>query len=350
MPGAAQPCGPGGFRERRGSTGGSLPGLASVYIVARDTKRGRSFHVKYRLHGRYGKIEHAGAFPTMKQARARAAKVGEWIAEARDPRVELERFLEPNLTVLEAGRAWLRGRRSIAPSTHAGYRRRVERIGADLDLEAARLTWRDVNDWIDKLGVGPATVSEYVTTLRAILDHAGVDPNPARDRRVELPRRDRTPLVVPTADEVARALSRVTVRFRPVLVLIEQTGLRVSEACGVRPEHIEPGRLLVPTSKTGRPRWAPLPRWLGEALEPPWPVNRNTVHNALKAACDDAGVNRFGPHALRHRRASLWSAQGVPPAQAAAWLGHTVETYLRAYTHVVAGSEIEAHRLAALLR
>lgn len=340
------------MRQHRGSTGSSLRDLASVYITARDTTRGRSFHVKYRLHGRYGRIEHAGAFRTMREARLRAKKVGEWIAEAKDPRVELARFLEPGATVGEAGEAWLRSRRSIAASTHAEYARRVRRIGADLDLEVERVTPRDVNDWIDGLGLAPGTVSEYVTTLRAILDHAGVDPNPARDRRVELPRRDRVPLVVPSASEVLRVLAHSSGRFRPVLVLIEQTGLRVSEACAVQPMSVDRTacRLLVPVSKTGRPRWIPVPRWLVELLNPPWPVNRQTVHNALKTACRGADVTPFGPHMLRHRRASLWSAQGVPPAEAAARLGHTVKTYLDTYTHVVAGTEIEAHRLAALFR
>lgn len=306
--------------------------------------------MKYRLHGRYGKIEHAGAFTSMKEARLRQQKVREWIAEARDPRVELARFQLPGVTVLEAGEAWLRSRRSIGYRTMQEYERRVKLLGAGLDVEAARLTAGDVNDWIDRQKLAPSTIAEYVTTLRAILDWAGVHPNPARDRRVDLPRRERKLLQPPDADVVLAALAHATMRFRPVLVLIEQAGLRVSEACAVRPEHLEHSRLLVPTSKTGRPRWAPVAPWLLELLSPPWRVNRHTVHNALKDACEAAKVEPFGPHMLRHRRASLWSAQHVAPAEAAARLGHTVKTYLDTYTHVVAGSEIPAHRLEALLR
>ncbi len=34
----------------------------------------------------------------------------------------------------------------------------------------------------------PSSLSRYVATLRMVLDFAGVDPNPARDKRVKLPR------------------------------------------------------------------------------------------------------------------------------------------------------------------
>lgn len=322
-----------------------------AYIRARTVTAGRRFDVIYRRGGRYTKLEHAGTFKTRREALLRKRVVEDWLAQAKDPRVELARYLEPTLTVGQAGEQWLRGRRSIALSTFEEYRRRVARIGRDLDVEVGRLTFRDVNGWIDRLGLAPGTVAEYVTTLRAILDHAGVDPNPARDRRVELPRVERTVLEVPSADEVLRVLARTNERFRPVLVLIEQTGLRVSEACAVQPVNVDRtgSRLLVPVTKTGKPRWTVIPRWLIELLNPPFNTNRQQVHNALKAGCDAAKVRPFGPHMLRHRRASLWSAQGVPPAQAAAWLGHTVETYLRTYTHVVSSNEIAAHRLAALL-
>lgn len=321
-----------------------------AYIRSRATGSGKRFDVIYRRGGRYSKVEHGGTFKTKREAEARKRTIDTWLAEAKDPRVELARFLDPGATMREAGEAWLRARRSIGDRTREEYERRVERIGRDIAVDVDRLTWQDVNEWIDRLDLAPSTVAEYVTTLRAILDHAGVDPNPARDRRVELPRRERKVIEPPDAQQTLRVLAHATTRFRPVLVLIEQTGMRVSEACAVRPEHIDSDRVLVPTSKTGRPRWAPLPLWLADVLEPPWSVNRQTVHNALKAACRDAGGKPFGPHMLRHRRASLWSGQHVPPAEAAARLGHTVETYLRTYTHVVPVEEIPAHRLEALLR
>ena len=56
---------------------------------------------------------------------------------------------------------------------------------------------------------------------------------------------------------------------------------------------------------------------------------------ALTRVCRATGVPTFSPHDLRHRRASLRHLQGVPVAEAAAWLGHSLQEHLRTYAHVV---------------
>lgn len=55
---------------------------------------------------------------------------------------------------------------------------------------------------------------------------------------------------------------------------------------------------------------------------------------AIARACKAAGVPVFSPHDLRHRRATLWHMQGVPAAEAAAWLGHSPNEHLATYAHV----------------
>jgi integrase len=54
---------------------------------------------------------------------------------------------------------------------------------------------------------------------------------------------------------------------------------------------------------------------------------------AISRACKAAGVPVFSPHDLRHRRATLWHLQGVPIADAAAWLGHSPAEHLATYAH-----------------
>jgi integrase len=105
-------------------------------------------------------------------------------------------------------------------------------------------------------------------------------------------------------------------------------------------------------SKTGRPRWVPCPPWLCQHLCAGVPrLSRQVVHNALKRACKDAGVAPFGPHMLRHRRATLWHQQGVVAVELAARLGHSKPSMsLDVYSHVPRLSEAPAHRLDALLR
>jgi integrase len=96
-----------------------------------------------------------------------------------------------------------------------------------------------------------------------VLDDAGVDPNPVRDRRVKLPREVRDEIEPPTADALEATLSFVARRYRLPLLVLEATGLRVGELTALRWGDLDErgGRVLVrrSTSKTAKARFAPLP-------------------------------------------------------------------------------------------
>lgn len=279
--------------------------------------------------------------------------MNEWLAAARDPRVELARATASGALVPDVAHAWLASRRRIADNTRLEYERRVKRIAADFaGVEVEHLSWQDVNEWIGRLerSYRPGTVGLFVQALRQVLDFHG-DTNVARDRRVETPRPDHRRVEPPSAAEVTAMLGKLSVRYRPIVVLLEQTGMRVSEACVLRPDDVDDteSRLLVRVSKNGQPRWVPCPAWLLERIGFPFDVGRQQVHNAIKAACDNANVRRFGPHQLRHRRGSLWHLQGVPPVEAAAWLGHSPVMHLRTYAHVMPVDEVPVQTLASFL-
>jgi hypothetical protein len=55
---------------------------------------------------------------------------------------------------------------------------------------------------IASLALKPSSVRQYIATLRLLLDFAGVDPNPARDGRVRLPRVEKTAVDPPSAQDV----------------------------------------------------------------------------------------------------------------------------------------------------
>jgi integrase len=66
--------------------------------------------------------------------------------------------------------------------------------------------------------------------LAMVLDHAGVQPNPARDRlTVKMPREERRELNPPTAEHVL-AVHRLLPRMcRQPLLVLDGTGMRVGE-------------------------------------------------------------------------------------------------------------------------
>jgi len=56
------------------------------------------------------------------------------------------------------------------------------------------------------------------------------------------------------------------------------------------------------------------------------------------------------PYGLRHACLSTWLAAGVPPAQVAAWAGHSVAVLLRVYTHALDDQEgLSKRRIDAAL-
>lgn len=69
---------------------------------------------------------------------------------------------------------------------------------------------------------------------------------------------------------------------------------------------------------------------------------------AITRACRAAGVPAFSPHDLRHRRATLWHLAGVPPVEAAAWLGHSPTEHLRTYAHATLSNRSELDYAAML--
>lgn len=329
--------------------------MASGHIRRRTTSDGSTrFDVRYRRGGRYTPLEHAGTFKTKKDATARLELVNGWLAGNLDPKVMLAAPI-PTVTLAQVADDWLASRLSISPGTRDNYRRcalkAVDVIG---DVPVDQVTPQVVRDYIAQLAatMKPGGVHQQVMVLRMILDHADLPVNPARHRSVELPRRERRDLQPPDADELVAILTHLAVRYRPVLLLMEQSALRVGEALALEPADIRTDTILVrrETTKTRRAREVPCPEWLAERVEPPFTMTRQRMWNALAQAADDAGVPRYGPHQWRHRRATLWHLDDVPPVEVSRRMGHAkVSMSLDTYTHARPVVEADPHRLASLL-
>ena len=186
-----------------------------------------------------------------------------------------------------------------------------------------------------------------------ILDHAGVQPNPARDKlTVKLPREQKRIVQPPTAAHVKAVVRLLPTRYRLPTLLLDATGCRVGELEALVWGDIdEPrGRWRIATSKTGKPRWVTTPPVLFERVlelvprEDRRPERRvfdymtaDRLRTAIGRACTAAGVPAFSPHDLRHRRVSLLHLGGMPWARIGELVGHDdLMTTARTYTHVVA--------------
>jgi hypothetical protein len=132
--------------------------MATITITTRRTKSGPRYVVRFRLGGRAYPLVHAGSFKTRKEAKTRRDFVAGELAAGRNPADALRAVVDP----------------------------------------PKRRTFRE---WAEAY----KTSRVDLATLRAVLDFADVDPNPARDGRVKLPREERTVVDPPTGATSTRS-------------------------------------------------------------------------------------------------------------------------------------------------
>lgn len=322
----------------------------SVYIVKRDTKKGRRWHVRYQ-EGRYAPVVFLGSFDTERRAKLRMERAKDEVAQGRKPtRYAIEAEAD-TATLAEAGAAWLETLNDIADGTRRYYTRSVNTLPDELATKNPHaVTYVDVQAWVKQLSKRYArgTIDRELTVLRMLLDNAGVRDNPASDKRVRLPRKQQKIHRLPSRSELA-TLRRILHTREGLLLLLEHTGLRIHEAAALRWEDIdyERDRLFVAKSKT------PAGRRFVERLDgdPPYPDRKGaeasalvfsspgamSLSNVLREAHAKKGAPLYSAHDFRHLHASrLLHHRILSPAEIAARLGHASPAItLSIYSHVV---------------
>jgi len=159
--------------------------------------------------------------------------------------------------------------------------------------------------------------------------------------------------------EVERLLAASTSSLVPTMVSMAAYagGLRISEACRLRPEDIDSERMLIHVrlGKGNKDRFVMLSEHLLMVLRAYWkkvrpqggwmfpgrkrgePISRTAVGKALKAAAKKAGLKkRITPHPLRHSFATHLLEAGTDIRVIQVLLGHTSIRTTARYTQVSA--------------
>lgn len=347
--------------------------MASAWIRKRPTRNaGVRYRVEFRVGGRESRARYAGSFRTQREALARKAWVAGELSAMRVPNLESLAAPEAAPTVREIAERWKASRVDVTDVTRVLHRVALDRVLPILgDVAIDTLTGDDVARLIEDLvaaGKKRETIRKSVKYLAAVLDFAGVDPNPARDKqRVRLPYEEAAEMNPPTAvhvDAVYRLLASV---YRLPLLWLDWSGARVASVdsltVGDYDERDRRVRLRASTTKTRQALWVDLPDVLADALEaslgpredrdaaaPLFPgVNADRLRTAIARACKASGVPVFSPHDLRHRRISLLHRQGRSWAEIARFVGQrklsiTADTY----SHVmIDGQELDYDVLVA---
>ncbi len=327
----------------------------SASITTRTTKSGRRFVVRYRLGGRSYPVEHGGSFPTMKEARARRDLVAGEIAAGRNPREVLAAMKDrPQVrTFAQWAKAYRESRVDLSEETLKNLDSHVLTMKPVFgDRDPATLTAADVQTWIATSRLAPSTLRRYLVSLRAILDHAGVDPNPARSNSVRLPRQEQAIVEPPSAVDVAAIIVNAPARWRLALTTLAETGMRVGELHELEWRDVDEAnsRFRIRAGKTrAARRWVAVPADLMEEVSRSAPPDDRSaerrvfpgatpaaVNSVIGRACKAAKIAHWSPHDLRHRYASVQVANGVPVTTLAAQLGHSRKSVtLDVYSHVL---------------
>ena len=324
-------------------------------ITTRTTKNGRRFVVRYRLGGRAYPVEHGGSFHTMKEARARRDLVAGEIAAGRNPADLLRAMVDrpPVRSFEQWAEEYRASRIDLGAETRKNQRSHIlAMLPMFGERDVAALTTSDVQGWVSGLRLKPSSVRRYVATLRAILDYAGVDPNPARDGRVRMPREEHVTIEPPSGSDVEAIIVHSPARWRLALTTLAETGMRVGEMHALEWRDVDEAacRFRVRSGKTATARrWVAVPvDLLAEIIRETPPDDRtadrrvfpgatpDAVKNIIDRACKSAGIAHYHPHDLRHRYASVQIARGVPVTTLAAQLGHSRKSLtLDTYSHVL---------------
>jgi integrase len=331
--------------------------MASVWLTTRTTKDGeRRYRVEFRCGGREAPTTYGGSFKTKREALERRAWIAGELAAKRVPHLRWHEATAP--TFAQAAKDWQAARVDVAEATRDQHRIQLDKL---LPLIGSHridsLTAQDFIDVVAQLhanGTARETIRKTLGAGAMALDHAGVTPNPVRDRSIKLPREEPEQINPPSASDVEAVFRRIPAKHRLALIWLDWSGARVSSIdhtlVGDFDESRRRVRLRAATTKTRRALWVELHPVLAEAIEATLPHRRfrdpearlfadsgaDALRTAIVKACKAEGIVLWSPHDLRHRRISLLHLRGVPWARIAEFVGQRDLTVTaNTYTHVL---------------
>lgn len=280
------------------------------------------------------------------------------------------------LTFSAAIEAFLTARAAegASPATVTWYRMVLGRAARDLGprRQLDDLRPDEVRAWLVTLrqSLAPISVAGYVRGLKAFGNWCATE-GLAHAQALRALRRPRVPhkVIEPlTDDALHRLLNLGSLRDRAIVLLLLDTGLRVSELAGLRRSDLRPDGSVKVTGKGARERIVPvgstarqaLLRYLRtlEPLEPDdrilrsarggRPLDAKGIQSIFKRLKTKAGIpGRCSPHLLRHTFARSFLMNGGDAFSLQRMLGHSTLDMVKRYVALADTDLAARHRQAS---
>jgi integrase len=301
--------------------------------------------VRYRLGGRESTPKYGGSFKTAREAEARQRWIAGELAAMRVPNLRLvEAKAAPTLE--QAAETWRASRVDVAPTTNNTHRSDIARIFKVCpSMRRRRVDSISVDDCVSLVNAMIAhaykkdTIKKSRDALAMVLDYAEIKPNPARDKRVRLPKEKKAHIPPPLAEHIERVAETLTPYHVLPFCIIDACGPRVNELAtalvGDVDETLQAIRVRASEEKNERYRHLHVPDELFSALldligpredrvvdARIWPqLTDAQLRTAITRACKATGTPTFSPHGMRRRRGSLFYKRTGSLAEVAELLG-----------------------------
>jgi integrase len=224
----------------------------------------------------------------------------------------------------------------------------VNWFGADFDVR--KIDQAKIHEMVRALkmeGKKNSTINRWRAGLSVMLGHAvelgWIERRPEVKSLREPKGRDRY-LTKEEEEELFGHIHKVNPRLEILMVVLIDTGLRLSEAIGLRWRDISQKQITVKDTKNGEARTVPLTTRAWQGLNTlsrdanPFAFTdryrASKVFRRCRSLTSMAGDKDVVVHTLRHTCASRMVQRGAPVAVVSHWLGHKSLTMTMRYSHL----------------
>ncbi len=296
-----------------------------------------------------------------------------WASDSRRPDLWAS-DLRGSLTLGRAVELFLgaKAAEGVSPRTTEWYRMITTRLVRALGAERAvdRLDPAELRAWLVELRttLAPVSVAGYVRTLRVLGNWLAAE-GLAHSAALRGLRRPRVPhkVIEPVADDVLRRLLAIcSVRDRAIVLLMIDTGLRMSEVAGLRLGDLRPDGTLKVRGKGSKERIVPvgstarqaIVRYLGQRgpgrsdealfLGRRGELGPRGIAQLLRRLKTRVGVTgRLSPHSLRHTFARSYLVNGGDVFSLQRILGHSSLDMVKRYVALADVDLVTRHAVAS---